>query len=252
MRPPKAVILAIMLAALGPSAPAQAFSTYRGGNQQAPAAIAAFQAAAGPRLELEDFEGVPTNPCNLAAFSNGDRFGPVVLASLSLTGDVSLTFGDVASGLFGTFLVAPRAPAGTLDVRPGSGGDLGTPEDDDDFRLSFPVPVAAVGILVIGNVQESGELIRVFSGGNEITSETLVGGGNDGEGFWGIVLDPGEAPIPALEVPEGGALNDDISFDTLQFAPIPATPLAGRRRLLLAGAALALLWRARGRLPASG
>ena len=220
---PSSLLLACLVLLGAPRA--DAFTVYRGGGQQAPGALAAFTAAAGPDLLTEDFEAIPTDQNGLAGLSNGDTVGPATFFSLSLAADIDLTFGGSPSGVLGTFLIAPRAPENTLDVRPGGGGAIGTPEDDDDFRIAFSPPLQAVGILIIGNTTEAGETIRVLSGNDVIATDTLVGGGNSGEGFWGVVLELGEGPITALEVDEGSNLNDDIAFDNLAYLLAPPIPL---------------------------
>jgi hypothetical protein len=187
-----------------------------------------FAAAAGGELVTLDFEDFPVNAEGFGAFSNGTTFGIATFDSLTFVADTDLFAGGVDTGLDGTFLVGPRQ--GGLDVRPGGAGAIGTPEDDDDFRIAFDPPVRAVSLVILNNSGEDGESITVFSGATPIVSVPLPGGGNGSVRFWGIVLAPGEDPITSLEVLEGREVgvgteaNDDIAFDNVSYVQDGCVP----------------------------
>ena len=205
------------------------------GSQTAQAAIVfttqtAFQTAVGSGLVTEDFEGVPITSGEFGAFSNGAAFQGFTLTSLTHGSDVNLQdLGNNPTGLFGTFL-AQEQGSGNIWVRPGGQGLAGDPQDNDDFRFDLTTPALAFGLPIIDNHTgdpDADEFVRFLAAGDVlIMSAPLPGGtgGSGGNGFVGLLLEPGDPLITSVEVFEGQALDDDIVIDNIMLRAVPLPP----------------------------
>ncbi len=203
-----------------------------------------FEAAVGTPVLVEDWEAFPLNAEGYGAFSNGYSFGYFSVASLSLSSDVSLRDTDLApTGLAGTFLVDEVADGANVAVRPGGQGGVGSPEDDDDFRIDFAVPTNAAGLLIMNNrTDEGGESVEFLGPADAVIATAALPGGTAGSGspgFIGVTREPGDPPIAAIVVYEGSTMDDDILFDDVVFQTPVSVPAIGHPGLILMALLLA-------------
>lgn len=184
-------------------------------------AFTAAVSALGSPPERLGFETIPLTPAGHAALQQGEQVGPVTLRSLSLSTDVDLAFmAGVPLGLIGTLLVADPSLGGDPALHPGGTAQGAGARGDDDVRIGFDVPMRAAGLRILGNVTAAGETVRFLDAkGVVVTSFVLPGGAAapGGNGFVGYLIQPGDAPIAAIEVDEDGADGDDIAVDELLF-----------------------------------
>jgi hypothetical protein len=177
--------------------------------------------ALGSPPERLGFETVPRTPAGYAALGQDVRLGPVSLRSRSLAGDVDLAFfAGVPLGLFGTLLVADPGATGDPALHPGGTAQGSGARGDDDLRIVFDPPMRAAGLEILDNVAIAGEEVRFLDGeGGLIASVVLPGGAAPlgADGFVGYVIQPGDAPIVAIEVEEDADDFDDIAVDEILF-----------------------------------
>lgn len=167
------------------------------------------------------FETVPLTPAGFAGLGQDVRFGPVTLRSRSLSADLDLAyFGGVPLGLPGTLLVADPTLSGDPALHPGGTASGSGVRANDDVRIVFDVPMRAAGLRILENVAAAGEsAIFLDVQGQVVATAVLPGGAAPGaSGFVGYVIQPGDAPIKAIEIEESATDSDDIALDEIRYA----------------------------------
>ncbi len=198
-----------------------------GGAQQFSDEASFLAALADPPIRV-GFDTVPLDAGGFAAVRNGDRIAQLTLASGKLTTNVNLEWiAGTPLGLFGTLLVADPAATGDPALWPGGNG-IGSDKSHDDVRLDFDRPVRAAGLTVLENLSQPSEVVRFLdASGGLVASFDLPGGAAPpgADGFIGYLIQPGDAPIAAIEIDESSVGSDGIGIDEVLY-DMAADPFA--------------------------